>query len=427
MTVSEVDVEVATRSTEREAGGRTAVRNEAALVGFMGVSNLADGIFKIALPYMALALTDSPALVAGVALTLTLPWLLISLHVGVLVDRLDRRRLVVVGNLTRLTAALGLLLAYALEALSLPMLYGVGLVVGVTDVLVSTAVGAIIPAAVPRRRLGRANAWIAGAETVANEFAGPALGGLLLGIGVSVALGWTAAAFVLSAALIMLVAGRFRPVPGEGESAGGKRSVLGDIKEGLLFLWRNPLLRVLNLTTAVLVGAWSAWLALLPTYATGVLSVGAEGYGLLVGAIGVGGLLGAVLVAPANRLLGMRWVLFADLVGTFLMVFVPVVVPEAWAVGAAAFLGGMGGTLWSVNARVISQTVVPDHLLGRYGAAARTVTYGALPVGTVVAGAVAEFASPSAAFALFAVGSAAVIVPFLKGVTAARLRAATAE
>ncbi|MFD0891607.1 hypothetical protein ACFQ08_44260, partial [Streptosporangium algeriense] len=68
-------------------------RNETVLVGFTVATNLADGVAKIALPLLAVELTDSPGLVAGVGLTLTLPWLLASLHVGVLVDRGDRRRL----------------------------------------------------------------------------------------------------------------------------------------------------------------------------------------------------------------------------------------------------------------------------------------------------------------------------------------------
>ncbi|MGV9779158.1 MFS transporter, partial [Streptosporangium sp. NPDC003464] len=317
----------------------TVRRNERVLVGFTVATNLADGVAKVVLPLLAVGLTDSPGLVAGVGLTLTLPWLLASLHVGVLVDRGDRRRLAAAANLVRLVAVLGLLAAVAAGALSLPVLYLAGLSIGLAEVVASSAVGALVPAAVPRERLGPVNAWIAGAETVANEFAGPAVGGLLAGVGAALALGSSAAAFALGAVLLALLAGRFRvSAPGEGDSGRPLRPgrVREEMVEGLAFLWRHRLLRTMSLTIAALVACWSAWLALLPSYAVRVLDLDPAGYGLLLGSIGVGGLLGAVLVTAVNRLLGVRWALFADLVGTIVMMIVPAVFPEAWAVGAAA-------------------------------------------------------------------------------------------
>ncbi|GII76435.1 MFS transporter [Sphaerisporangium rufum] len=418
----------------RPADGPGAGRNEIVLVTFTAVTNLADGVLKVALPLLAVGLTGSPGLVAGVALTLTLPWLLCSLPVGVLVDRWDRRRLAVAAGLARLVAVGGLLAAVPAGLLSLPLLYAAGLVVGVADVVGTTAVSALVPAAIPRRRRGRANAWIAGAETLAGEFCGPAVGGLLAGAGAALALGSSAGGFLLGAVLIMLLAGRFTgraapaadvPVPPAG-SGGGGRAMLGEIKEGLVFLWRQRLLRTMALTISVLAGCWSAWLALLPSYATGVLALDPAGYGLLISAIGVGGLAGAALTSVVNRLLGVRWALFADLVGTFLMMIVPPVLPVAWAVGAAAFLGGMGGTLWTVNARTISQNLVPDHLLGRYGAASRMLSWGTLPLAAGVAGILAELAGVRAAFAVFAAAAALLVVPFLRVVTPRELAAATA-
>ncbi|WP_433240642.1 MFS transporter [Streptosporangium sp. CA-135522] len=402
--------------------GRTVRWNEAVLVGFTVATNLADGVAKIVLPLLAVGLTDSPGLVAGVGLTLTLPWLLASLHVGVLVDRGDRRRLAAAANLVRLAVVLGLLVAVAAGALSLPLLYLAGASIGLAEVVANSAVGALVPAAVPRERLGRVNAWIAGAETVANEFAGPALGGLLVGVGAAVALGSSAMAFALGAVLLVLLAGRFRAgAPGPGGRESGREREPGRVRaemvEGLAFLWRQRLLRTMSLTIAALVACWSAWLALLPSYAIRVLDLDPAGYGLLLGSIGVGGLLGAVLVTAVNRLLGVRWALFADLVGTIVMMIVPAVFPDAWAVGAAALLGGMGGTLWTVNSRTLAQLVVPDRLLGRYGAAARLLSWGTLPVGAGLAGGLAEVTGLTGAFAIFAVVAAVPVVPFLMTVT----------
>ncbi|MFE0148090.1 MFS transporter [Nonomuraea sp. NPDC059007] len=394
------------------------MRNEGALVGFTAVTNLADGIGRIALPMAAVGLTSSPALITGVGVTLTLPWLLVSLHAGVLADRGDRRRLAVVANLVRL-GAVGVLLAAALAGwLSIPLLYATGLTLGVAEVVASAAIGALVPAAVPARRLTRANAWIAGAETLMNEFAGPAVGGLLVGIGLSVALGSAGAGFALGAVLLALLVGRFRAA---AAPASGRTSVRGEIGEGLAFLWNHRLLRTLNLAVTVLGASWAAWLALLPIYAIQELRLDAAGYGLLISAIGLGGLAGALTVALINRLLGVRWALFADLAGTFLMLLVPAVLPVAWAVGVTAFVGGMGGTLWTVNSRTIAQRVVPDRLLGRYTAAGRMLGYGAMPVASLVAGLVAQFAGVRVAFAVFAAFALVIVVPFFREVTSAAL------
>ncbi|MFF5206934.1 MFS transporter [Streptosporangium sp. NPDC000396] len=404
-------------------------RNEAVLVGFTVATNLADGVIKIVLPLLAVRLTDSPGLVAGVGLTLTLPWLLASLHVGMFVDRGDRRRLAAMANLVRLAVALGLLAAFAAGALSLPLLYLAGAAIGLAEVVADSAVGALVPAAVPRERLGRVNAWVAGAETVANEFAGPAIGGLLVAAGAVLALGSSAGAFALGAVLLALLAGRFRAALPEQDAGQGREPgrVRAEMVEGLAFLWRRRLLRTMSLTIAALVACWSAWLALLPSYAVQVLDLDPAGYGLLLGSIGVGGLLGAILVTAVNRLLGVRWALFADLVTTVVMMIVPAVFPQAWAVGAAALLGGMGGTLWTVNSRTLAQLVVPDRLLGRYGSAARLLSWGTLPIGAGLAGLLAETVGLTGAFAIFAVAAALPIVPFLKVVTESEISIAQRE
>src|SRR5215467_8456599 len=85
-------------------------RNEWILLAFTILTNLADAVTKIALPLLAVKLTDSPALVATVAVLITLPWLTTALHIGVFVDRLNRRTLMVWAELTRI-AAMAILLS----------------------------------------------------------------------------------------------------------------------------------------------------------------------------------------------------------------------------------------------------------------------------------------------------------------------------
>ncbi|MGW3403305.1 MFS transporter [Streptomyces zhihengii] len=394
-------------------------RNTAVLVAFTAATNLADGVLKMALPMLAAELTDSPARVAAVSLTLTAPWLLIALHVGVLVDRLDRRRLLWAANALRLAAVGWLAAAAAAGGLSPAQLLLTGAVLGVADVIAGTAGPALVPAAVPREARGRVNAWMSGAETVCQEFAGPFAGGLLMAAGTGLALGATWIAYAVAALALPFLAGRFRAERGTAAPV----SVNARIAEGLRFLWRHHLLRTMSLVLTALCAVWGGWLALIPLYAKQEMGLDADEYGLVLSALGVGGLTGALAVTAVNRLLGVRWAMFADLLGTAAMAALPALTTQTWAVAAGAFLGGMGGTLWTVNSRTIGQRLVPDELLGRFGAASRLFGWGAMPLGAGLAGVIGELVSPRAAFVVLALLAAATVVPFLRTVTPAALRA----
>jgi MFS family permease len=394
-------------------------RNTAVLVGFTAATNLADGVMKMALPVLAAQLTGSPVQVTAVSLTLTLPWLLVALHIGVLVDRFDRRRLLWGANGMRLAAMGGLTVSAATGGIALGRLLSAGLILGVADVLASTSASALVPAAVPAARRERANTWMVAAETVGQEFAGPFVGGLLLASGTGLALGLISVSYALAALALLLLVGRFRadrPAPDAAPA-----SVNSRIAEGMRFLWRDDVLRTLSLVVAVLAAVWGAWLALMPLYANQAMHLGPQQYGIVLSALGIGGLAGAVAVTWVNRLLSARWAMFADLVGTTAMVALPALTTDIRAVAAGAFLGGMGGTLWSVNTRTLMQRMVPDEMLGRYGAAARLFSFGAMPLGAGLVGLLAELGGMRLAFGLFAAATAATPVLFLRNVTRSAL------
>lgn len=398
---------LATRPVDRSG------HNTLVLVVFTAITNLADGVLKMALPLLATTLTRSPGLVAAVSLALTLPWLLTALHVGVAVDRFDRRALLWLANGMRLLTLAALLAAWTSEAMTLPLLLVAGAVLGVAEVIALTSAMALTPAAVGPRWRERANAWITGAETVCNEFCGPFVGGLLVAVGSTFALGATAAGYVLATVVLVFLIGRFRAPREPARNV----SVSGRIGEGLRYLWQRRLLRLMALVLTVLCACWGAWLALMPLMATTVLGLGPREYGMLLSALGVGGLAGALTVTTVNRLIGRRWALFADLIGTFAMVIAPVLTTEPWVLAAGAFLGGMGGTLWAVNARTLAQRLVEPEMMGRYSAVARLFSWGALPVGAGAVGLLAEFFGMRAALIVFAVAVLATIPPFLRTVT----------
>jgi MFS family permease len=398
--------------------------NFVALWGSTTASNLADGVFQVGLPLLALTLTRSPAPIAAVTFALTLPWLLFALPVGALVDRFDRRRTMLAANLLRVAGLTLLTAAVALGVASLPVLYLVAFAMGIAEVAADTAAQALLPAVVAREQLERANARLLGAQTIANAFAGPALGGALAGIAVGLALGSSGGFYAAAAVGLALLRGSFRPEPG-----GQHRRLGAEIAEGLRFLLRHRLLRTLAVIVFVMNLGWASWLAVLVVYAVrpGPVGLSQFGFGLLFTTLGAGGVAGTLITAPALRLLGRRWAIGADILGTVAMMATPALTANRWAVGAAAFVGGVGATMWTVLVTSIRQQAVPDRLLGRVSSAFRLFSLGAAPVGSALAGVIAQLADVRAVFAAAAVLSALLLVPFFAVVTNQAVAAATTQ
>ena len=187
--------------------------NFARLATASGLSNLADGVFQITLPLVALGITRDPAAFASVTLVGRLPWLLFSLPAGALADRLDRRRTMTLVDLGRALVIGGLAAVVAAGLEELWLLYVVAFGLGVGETLFDTAAQSILPNVVDDpNRLSVANGRLYAIELTANQFVGPPLGGLIAGITLAGALGGSAAAYALAAGVLVLLVGRFRPV-----------------------------------------------------------------------------------------------------------------------------------------------------------------------------------------------------------------------
>lgn len=378
--------------------------------------NLGDGLFKTALPVIALRLTDSATLVAGVTFAMTLPWALFALPAGVLVDRLDRRRLMMIASTGRV-AALALLGAAAVTHVAeLPALYVTAFVLGVCETVFDTAAGAILPAIVPRERLEWANARLLAAETLLNEFAGPPLAGLLLALGAVVAVGGSATTYVLVVFAMSLLRGSFR-IKRETST-----HMLADLGEGLRFVWRQPVLRTLSMMTAVMAGSWSAWQAVLVLFAIhGPLHLTTVKYGLLLSLLAVGGLLGTLLATRAQQRLGAQAVIGADILATGIMLATPALSTNVYAVAAATLIGGTGSGMWNVVVVSLGQRMTPDALLGRVRATSRLLGWGTMPLGAALGGVVAQFAGVQTVFGAGAVLTVLLVVPLARVMTPAAL------
>jgi MFS family permease len=361
------------------------------------VSNLADGLFFIALPLLAVQLTDSPILIAGLAIAGRLPWLVFVLIAGALADRLDRRRTMRNVQLFRV-AVVGLLTALALAGgLSLPILYVAAFVLGIGETLFDTAAQSILPSIVPKERLSTANGRLYGVELVMNQFVGPPLGGVLIGLSVPLVLGSSVIGYGLAAIGLSLMVGAFRP-----ERSGPPTRMTTDIAEGLRYLWGHRVLRTLAFMVGGINLAAVGTQAVFVLYAVrpGPMGLSEPAFGLLLVTFAVGSLIGSFVAAPMERLFGRVPVLFASVVVTAVTFAVPAFTTSPFIIGGAFMVSGVFVVVWNVITVTLRQRIVPDHLLGRVNAGYRLFAWGTQPIGALLGGVIGELLGLRAVFLL---------------------------
>ena len=315
-----------------------------------GLSNLADGVFKLALPLVAIRYTQEPVLIAGLSLVASLPWLLFALHAGALADRLDRRKIMLAANIARavLLAAVAVSVALGLE--SIWVLYAVALSAGTAETLYDTSAQSILPQIVSRSELSRANGRLYAAEMTANQFVGPPLGGLLVAAGAVVAFAVPAGLWIVSVGMLFLVRGTFR-VPRDAPA-----SMRSEIMVGLRFLWRNKVLRSLAFMTGLFNLTSSAVFAIFVLYAAGpasAMKLTDAQVGLLFVSIAVGSLVGSFLAERIERAIGRFRSLVIAVFGGAALFLIPAFTANPFIIGGGFFIGGLCAALGGILGQIL--------------------------------------------------------------------------
>lgn len=375
-------------------------------------SNLADGVFLVALPLIAVRLTDSPVLIAGVAVAGRLPWLVFVLFAGALADRLDRRLTMRNVQLMRVLVV-GLMALLALgDELALPVLYVAAFVLGVGETLFDTAAQSLMPSLVDRDQLNRANGRLYAVELTMNTLVGPPLGGFLVAVSVPLALAGSALGYALAAVGLVLIVGTFRPTP-----EGPPRTITSEIRDGFAFLWHNRVLRSMAMMVAIFnLGSSAVWAVLvLFAVAPGPMGLDEVGFGVFLTAMALGGIAGTLVEERLERRLGRSNLLFGSVIVTGSTYLVPVVTAQPLIVAAALTAQSAAVMCWNIVTVSLRQRITPDGLLGRVNATYRLFAWGSMPVGAILGGVVAELAGLPWVFVFAAVAALSMVVfrPYL--------------
>ncbi len=374
-------------------------------LGAAAASNLGDGIRFGALPLLALSLTSDARLISLVSAATVLPWLILGPLGGALVDRGDRRRLMIAGQLGRAVVVGGLLLLLAFDQATIWAVILVAFGLGAGEVIVDSASQAAVPQLVEEGQLDRANGQLIRAMTVLDNVVGVALGAMLFSVATALPFAIDAATFAIGAVLIASVR---RPLQGERERT---TSVRADMAEGARFLFGHPLLRGIMVAVALSNLAGNIAFGVLVLLVVEEVGASESTFGLVLGVGAVGGVLGTLFVVRLVERFGRRAMLSAlpvVLVATYL---INAVATSAWVLAASLFVASFSIVCFNVPGQSIRQAVTPEPLLGRVVATFRMVGMGAAPIGAVIGGLVTQASSVRTAnVAAAAVGVLAAVV-----------------
>ena len=349
-------------------------------------SALGSGLATIAAPLYVAAHTSSPLIVAATSGVAWLPWLLFALPGGVLVDRVDRRRLMIAIDWVRV-AALGFL-AVALLAgrADIVLLDGVLFVINTGEVVFRSASQAMLPAVVPRASLERANGWLVGGTTLMQGMIAGPLGGFLFVLAASVPFFVNTGTYAASAVFTGLVAGTYRTRLAAG---GGPRRVRAELAEGFRWLARQRLLRTMAVLIGLLNLTLTAATAVLVLLARERLHLGAVGYGALFTCEAAGALLGSACGDWLIRRVTATWTIRIGLVVEAGLHLTLATTRSAYVAGFMMFAFGVHGALWSIVGSSLRQRLTPPEMLGRVGSTSLFIAAGGNCAGALLGGVVA--------------------------------------
>jgi MFS family permease len=365
------------------------------------VSLAGDAVTRLALPLIAIVLLEATPFEVGVlGAAQFLPFLVVGLPAGAIVDRLARkRRLLIAADYARVVALLSVPAAYWACVLTLEQLYAVALFSGLLAVFFDVTAASYLPALIRREQLVDGNSKLELSRSSA-EIVGPGAAGLLIEIASApAALIVDAVSFAASGALLARI--RRANVPVTAPPAGPRIRALGrEIVEGTRFVFSHEHVRAIALTTTTANLFRSSLLAVLLVYLVreADASAGAIGAAFAIGNIGF---VAAALLAPrlAHRF-GVGPVMMVAVSAFGPAALLVAVAPPELAVAAAGTMvlgDSFGIGLHGVNQVSIRQAVTPERLRGRMIATLRFLNFGAIPLGTMLGGALGSLVGVSTA------------------------------
>ena len=344
------------------------------------MSVLGSNVSAIVIPLLILAMTNSPA-AAGIAGALvSIPYVLFSLPVGALIDRWDRKKVMVLCDLGRALVFASIPLAMWLDVLTIWQLYVAAFVEGTLLVFFNIAEVAALPRVVPKEQLGDATAQNMSPFGVAGVI-GSGLGGFLYqSVGRAVPFVFDAFSYLASALSLLLIKKSF-----QGERPSAERRLRAEIMEGLRWAWNEPLVRITSFISGSMNLTWAASVLIIIVLAK-QMGAGEAAIGMIFSIGSVGSILGAAVGGRINRRFTVGQIVTATTWANVLLVPLYALAPNIIVLGLISAVLFTALPIYSVAVLSYRLALIPDALQGRVNSAVRLVAFGGIPLGSVSGG-----------------------------------------
>ena len=355
------------------------------------ISNLADGVMLAAVPLLAISLTDSPVLISLIGAMVMLPWLLFAIPIGAIVDRVDRRYIFAGANASRSVVVGVLALLIALDHVTIFWLLAAAFIIGVCEVAADTTAQSLIPQILDEKDFEKGNSRLQISETVIQGFIGAPISGFIYAAAIYLPFFINSLGFAISALLALTIPVKYlQDIRQEGEEKTERRFV-ADMKFGIAYLFNQKVLRRLVVTTATIGLCYAVGSATMVLFIIKELGLQERFFGVILAIEGVGAILGALVASRTSSKFGRSKVMTFAIVASSAVLLIQGFSPNIYIFVALATFGGFVISQWNILLMATYQTVIPKELYGRIHGTRRTLVWGAMPLGSLLGGVLANF------------------------------------
>ncbi len=355
------------------------------------ITNLVDGVLKLSAPLLAVSLTEDPILIGLLSALGLLPWLFFAIPIGALVDRIDKRRALVLGNFGRSALALFVAFSISQEFINIWILLGCVFLFGICEVLVDTTAQSVLPQILDKSNFERGNSRLQISEVIVAQFAGSPLSGFLYAIAIALPFYFSTTGFFIAAVLLAVFPFHKDVNPVHEDDEGKDRlGLIGDIKFALNYLYEDKRIFSIVVITTSIGFFYSLSNAIAPLFILKELNVAPSYFGVVLAIQGVGALAGSVMAPVASKKLGRGRALALNLFLASIMIVFTGLAPNAYVFVAISVIIGFTISVWNILLMSLYQSLIPAHLYGRIHGARRTIVWGLMPIGSLVGGVIAR-------------------------------------